>query len=104
MIKHISIFFLKDENKEENKKSFVKMLEQLEEKLEHVTEYQVGCDYMKRPPKGLPGVPEFGDVVQIIDFENEIDASSYAMHPAHVELMKLSENMIEKAVAMDIRK
>ena len=103
MIKHVSIFFLKDENKEENKKSLVKMLEQFEDKLENIAEYQVGSDCMKRPPKGLPGVPEFGDVMQIIGFKNEADAGSYAMLPEHMELMKSSESMIERVVAIDIQ-
>ena len=103
MIRHISIFFLKEENKAEHQKIFLERLTQMEGQLEHVAAYQVGTDCMERPPKGIPGVPEFGDVVQIIDFTEEADAYGYAKHPAHVALAQDMDAYLEKVVAMDIK-
>ncbi len=103
MIRHISIFFLKEENKAEHKKLFLERLIQMEGKLDHVAAYQVGTDCMERPPKGIPGVPEFGDVVQVIDFADEAAALAYPDHPAHVSLAEDMGAYLEKVVAMDIR-
>lgn len=103
MVRHISIFFLKEENKADHQKLFIERLRQMESELERLAGYSVGTDCMERPPKGIPGVPEFGDFVQVIDFMEEADALAYPEHPAHVSLVKDMGEYLEKVVAIDIR-
>lgn len=106
MIRHISIFFFREEQKEANMQSFEKRLEAMEAELERPEGYQVGRDCMERPPReqqGVQGIPEFGDLVQIIDFACEEDAVSYVDHPAHVSLLRDFGDTLEKVVAFDLR-
>lgn len=103
MIRHISIFFFKEEKKEEHKRLFMARLAAMETELDNLADYQAGNDCMRRPAKGMPGLPEFGDAVQIIDFLNEEDAFSYPRHPAHVNLMRDMSDYLEKVVAIDVR-
>ena len=103
MIRHISIFFFKEEKKEEHKRLFTARLVAMETELDNLVDYQVGNDCMQRPPKGIAGLPEFGDAAQIIDFMNEEDAFSYPKHPAHINLMRDMSDYLEKVVAIDIR-
>lgn len=102
MVKHISIFYLKAENKEDNEALLLKYLAQMESKLEHICGYVSGKDCMQRPPKGITGLPMFGDAVQVIDFENRDSADDYPNHPAHRELMEKAGAMIENVAAIDI--
>lgn len=103
MIRHISVFFFKEDKKEEHKRLFMARLAAMETELDSLMDYQVGVDCMQRPPKGISGLPEFGDAAQIIDFVNEEDAFSYPNHPAHVNLMRDMSDYLEKVVAIDIR-
>lgn len=101
MIRHISMFFMKDEKKE-TKELIIQKLRELENKLPHISGYAVGSDCMERPPGGMPGVPEFGDVVQIIDFETAEDAAAYPKNPGHIKLMEETGEYIEKVTAIDV--
>lgn len=103
MVKHISIFFLKEEQKAEHQKLFLERLKQMEAELSSLGGYHVGGDCIERPPKGAPGVPEFGDLMQVIDFMKEEDALAYPDHPAHIALTKDMGGYLEKVVAIDIR-
>lgn len=102
MIRHISIFIFKQEEKEEHKRLFVARLKAMETELVNVVDYHVAEDCMPRPPKGIQGVPEFGDVVQMIDFVDVQDVYEYPNHPAHVNLMQDMGDYLEKVVAMDV--
>lgn len=103
MIRHISIFFLKEEGKTEHQKIFLERLTRMEPELGNIAGYTVGTDFMERPPKGEPNVPEFGDLVQVIDFVEEEDAFAYAGHAAHINLVTDMSMYLEKVVAIDIR-
>lgn len=101
MIRHISIFFLKEENKDENMEMMKIHLKELGRELKGVAAYTVGPHAGPKPPEG-PGVPEFGDLIQIIDFKTKEDAAAYPMHPGHQELMANTGAYIAKVVAMDV--
>lgn len=101
MIRHISLFFIKEKKKNE-KESLKKALEACTKKV-GADAYVVGEDYMERPVRHMQGMPEFGDFIQIIDFPDEKNASEYPNHPAHLELMEKIGDAIEKVAAIDIR-
>ena len=99
-IRHISIFFIKDEMKSK----LPELLEDLKTCTEKVKAeaYMTGADCMPRPAGKIPGLPEFGDIVQVIDFETRVEAEQYPEHPAHKELMQKIGDAIEKVVAIDV--
>lgn len=101
MIRHISIFFLKEEKKDANIKEMKAHLEELGRELTGAVAYTVGIHAGPRPAKG-PGVPEFGDLIQIVDFKTKEDAAAYPLHPGHRKLMEETDAYIEKVVAMDV--
>lgn len=87
MIRHISIFFFK-ENTAENEKEKVKdALVRLKEELSDIADYQVGINCAKLPPPEIKDAPEFGELVQVIDFDSDGAAMDYSRHPAHRRLV-----------------
>lgn len=102
MIRHISIFFLKDENKEKNIPELREKLVRLGGELTGVLAYHVGTHTGPKPPKGAPGAPEFGDLVQMIDFADAAAAGAYPGHPGHLALVEATGGYVERVVAMDV--
>ena len=99
MIRHISIFFIK----EEMKSKLPKLLEILKTCTENVnvTSYMTGTDCMPIPAEKIPGLPEFGDMVQVIDFADRKE-EQYPTHPAHQKLMQEIGYAVDKVVAIDV--
>lgn len=99
-IRHISIFFIK----EEMKSKLPELLEILKTCTENVNaaSYMTGTDCMPRPAEKIPGLPEFGDMVQVIDFADRKEAEQYPAHPAHQKLMQEIGYAVEKVVAIDV--
>lgn len=87
MIRHVSVFTL--ENKEEID-LFVSMLEEVA-KCELIMHSEVGVHQGEKPEVG----PHFGDVIQIIDFKDVIDASKYPTSKEHMHLMQQGPKMSE---------
>lgn len=102
MIRHISIFFLKKENKKENILDIKERLARLGGELCGVLAYHVGEHAGPKPPEGTPGAPEFGDLIQMIDFADAAAAGAYPEHPGHLALAAATDGYVEKVVAMDI--
>jgi hypothetical protein len=102
MVKHISVFFLKEENKEDARLKLLDRLAAVGRQLSEAKAYQIGPDCMQRPPKGFSGLPEFGDVLQIIDFPDTAAAERYVRSEVHNSLVTDMDSLIEKVVAMDI--
>lgn len=101
MIRHISIFFFKEGIADFEKNRVCHIFKEMKKELSYIADYQVGSDCMPRPPKGIPGLPEFGHLVQVIDFLTEEAAAGYAMHPAHIKVSEAVDSYIEKVVAID---
>ena len=100
MVRHISIFFIK----KEMRGNIPELLELFRKCTENVKAeaYMTGVDCMPRPADKMPGLPEFGDLVQIIDFSEQKEAEQYPDHPAHKVLMEKIGEAVEKVVAIDI--
>ena len=64
MVKHVSIFTLKDKNEI---KHFVEMLEEVGKKCPLIIKSEIGVNMSEQQSVG----PHFGDVIQIIEFKNE---------------------------------
>lgn len=70
MIKHVSVFTLKDKSEI---KHFVEMLEEVGKNCPLIIKSEVGVNIGEQPPVG----PHFGDVIQIVEFSNLIDLQKY---------------------------
>lgn len=100
MIRHISIFFIK----EEMKSKLPELLEILKTCTKNVNaaSYMTDTDCMPRPTEKIPSLSEFGDMVQVIDFADRKEAEQYPAHPAHQKLMQEIGYAVDKVVAIDI--
>lgn len=94
MFRHISIFTL--ENKKEINR-FVNLLNEVE-KCPLIARQQVGIHFAEIPT-GEMG-PDFGDVVQIIDFETKEDLDLYPSSKEHTKLFQEGPKM-KKVTAID---
>lgn len=101
MIRHISIFFLKENVTDEEKARALNAARHVGDGMDSISDCRVGADCMDRPPKGLPGLPEFGDLVQVIDFKTREAAEGFASHPAHLKEMEQINDLVAKVVAVD---
>lgn len=102
MIRHISIFFFKY-NVQENEKIIVEnALIKLGEELLAVSDYHVKKHCLPLPPAKAKNAPEFGDLIQVIDFKNNKDAENYPHHPEHIKLIEETSPYIKKVTAFDL--
>lgn len=95
MFRHISVFTL--ENKEEID-TLVKQLQDVEQ-CPLIVKGEVGVNVTFLPEEGLEG-PDFGDVVQIIDFATKEDLEAYPSSKEHLKLFKEGPVM-KKVSAID---
>lgn len=98
-IRHISVFFLK-ERTPENMETLVKGFEKVGESYPNLLN-QAGKGLLPDAPPPAGAGPDFGDVVHIIDFPNPEDAAAYPTSPAHLALMKETNHLIDRVVAID---
>ena len=89
MIKHVSVFTLKDKSKINQ---FKKMLEEVGNECSLIVNSEVG----KQPAIG----PHFGDLIQIIEFKDENDLNAYPVSKEHQRLLKEGPEM-ETVTAID---
>ena len=93
MIKHVSVFTLKDKNEI---KHFVEMLEEVGKNCPLIIKSEVGVNISEQPPVG----PHFGDVIQIVEFSNLIDLQKYPQSKEHQKLLMDGTEM-ETVTAID---
>ena len=86
MIKHVSVFTLKDKSEI---KHFV-------ENCPLIIKSEVGVNIGEQPPVG----PHFGDVIQIVEFSNLIDLQKYPQSKEHQKLLMDGTEM-ETVTAID---
>ena len=79
MIVHIVMFDFKEENKKENIAKTKEMLEALVDKIDPLLSMEVGIDFN--------GSERAMDLSLISTFETKEDLSTYATHPAHLEVV-----------------
>ena len=107
MIRHISVFSFSDTPK--NGKTKAENIETVRAYLEKVpTLYpvmkaqQIGVAIPGDPPELPPDAcPIFGDLVQIADYDTLEDANGYPPSKAHMDLVALSDPMLDKVTAID---
>ncbi len=93
MIKHVSVFTLKDKSEI---KHFVEMLEEVGKNCPLIIKSEVGVNIGEQPPVG----PHFSDVIQIIEFKNEDDLNNYPKSKEHQKLLTDGPEM-ETVTAID---
>ncbi len=93
MIKHVSVFTLKDKSEI---KHFVEMLEEVGQNCSLIIKSEIGLNVSEQPPVG----PHFGDVIQIIEFKNEDDLNNYPKSQEHQKLLTDGPEM-ETVTAID---
>lgn len=107
MIRHISVFTFSDnpqngKTKAENIETVRAYLEKVPELYPPMKASQVGVAIPGEAPDLPEGAcPLFGDLVQIADYETMEDANGYPPSRAHMELVALSDPMLEKVTAID---
>lgn len=93
MIKHVSVFTLKDKMEIDH---FITLLEEVGNDCSLIVNSEVGCNISKQPPVG----PHFGDVIQIVEFSNLIDLQKYPQSKEHQKLLMDGTEM-ETVTAID---
>ncbi len=107
MIRHISVFTFKElgdngKTKAENVEIIRAYLEKVPALYPPMKASQIGVAI----PGEVPDLPEgacplFGDLVQIADYDTIEDANGYPPSKAHMDLVELSDPMLEKVTAID---
>lgn len=94
MIRHVSVFTLKDKNEINN---FVQLLKEIDH-CPLVVHNQIGVNITNTIKDG----PDFGDVIQMIDFNSQEELDAYPTSKAHLKLINEGPEM-EKVTAIDYR-
>ena len=95
MLRHISIFTLKDKKEIGN---LIELLNDVGSNCNLILNSQVGTNITKVELDG--NGPDFGDVIQIIDFKNHYDLNAYPISKEHLNLFENGPEMI-KVTAID---
>ncbi len=107
MIRHISVFTFSDtpkngKTKAENIETVRAYLENVQALYPPMKACQVGVAIPGDPPDLPPdAAPLFGDLVQIADYDSLEDANGYPPSKAHMDLVALSDPMLDNVTAID---
>ncbi len=96
MIVHIVMFDFKEENKRENIAKTRDMLEALLTKVPTLKSMEVGIDFN--------GSERAMDLSLISTFEDKEALSSYAVHPAHLEVVAFIKEVTTQSKVVDYEK
>jgi len=96
MIVHIVMFNFKSENREENILKAKEMLEALVEKIDPLLSMEVGIDFN--------GSERAMDLSLISTFETKEGLSTYAVHPAHLEVVAFIKEVTMLSKVVDYEK
>lgn len=93
MIVHIVMFKFKNENKEENIQKVEKELLALEEKIDELKSIEVGIDFNQSE--------RAFDLSLYSTFDSKEDLKSYAVHPAHLQVVELIKSVTSESKVVD---
>ena len=96
MIVHIVMLAFKEENKNENLSKIKQMLEGLIDKIPPLLSMEVGLDFMQSERSF--------DLVLTSTFDDKEGLSTYATHPAHLEVVAFIKEVTEAAKVVDYEK
>lgn len=93
MLVHIVMFQFKEENKEGNLARVKSMLEALPSKIDALKSMEVGIDVSKSERSF--------DLVLTSLFENQEGLNTYAVHPAHLEVVNVIKEVTSVSKVVD---
>jgi len=93
MIIHIVMLAFKDENKTENLQKIKTRLDALLDKVPSLKSMEVGLDFMQSDRSF--------DLVLTSSFDDKAGLSEYAVHPAHLDVVKLIKEVTVEAKVVD---
>ena len=96
MIVHIVMFSFKDENRSENISKAKVMLEALVEKIDPLLSMEVGVDFN--------GSERAMDLSLISIFKSKEDLDTYAVHPAHLDVVTFIKKVTTLSKVVDYEK
>jgi len=96
MIVHIVMFKFNEENKEANLSKAKKILEALVDEIPSLNSMEVGLDFMQSERSF--------DLVLTTTFDTKEGLSSYATHPAHLEVVNFIKEVTNEAKVVDYEK
>ncbi len=96
MIVHIVMFDFKEADKKENITKTKEMLEALQEKIDPLLSMEVGVDFN--------GSERAMDLSLISTFETKEGLSTYATHPAHLEVVAFIREVTTASKVVDYEK
>lgn len=93
MVVHIVMFTFKDENKSENIQKAKEMLEKLVDKIEELISIEVGINF--------DTAARAMDLSLYSKFASKEDLNSYAIDPAHLEVVAFLKRVTQESKAVD---
>jgi len=93
MIVHIVMFKFKEDNKAENIARVKALLESLPEKIPSLQRMEVGVDFCQSE--------RAMDLVLTSEFETQEGLETYAVHPAHLEVVEIIKSVAEMSKVVD---
>lgn len=93
MLVHIVMFVFKEENKEANMVRVKTMLEELSSKVETLKSMEVGID-ISRSERSF-------DMVLTSTFADQEGLNTYAVHPAHLEVVNIIKEVTTLSKVVD---
>ena len=93
MIVHIVMFKFKEENKSQNLVVVEKRLNELVEKIDELKSIEVGIDFN--------GSERAFDLSLYSTFETKQDLNTYAVHPAHLEVVSFIKEVTQESKVVD---
>ena len=92
MVKHIVLYFLKD-NSPESKEALKQQFLSMKGKIDVLKDIQVGIDFLNSPRSA--------DVSLTCLFDGKEDLAVYANHPVHIPVLEYAKQVVEKSVSCD---
>ncbi len=93
MLVHIVMFGFKEENKEANMAQVKALLEALPQKIESLKSMEVGMD-ISRSERSF-------DLVLTSTFEDQEGLNAYAVHPAHLDVVRVIKEVTSLSKVVD---
>ena len=93
MIVHIVMFKFKEEDKEKNIKKVKQELNALVQKIDELKSIEVGVDFNQSE--------RAFDLSLYSTFDSKEDLTAYAVHPAHLEVVRLIKSVTSESKVVD---
>ena len=92
MVRHIVLYFLKD-NSPESKEALKQKFLSMKGKIDVLKDIEVGIDFMQSPRSA--------DVSLTCLFDSKEDLAVYANHPVHIPVKQYVQQVVERSISCD---